>query len=258
MPTPNPSTRMKITLKMAILRLRFIQNKETAIAKQQRRSMADLLTQGKELAATIRVENIIRMDMYVELLEYLELYCELLSARVGLLDSKVCDPGLVEAVLVVIYAAPHTDIKELGTIRELLVHKFGPEFAASARDNEDGVVPKKVVERCEIKAPEERLVTLYLVEIAKAYGAPYSKLIEAASDDDDDEGGLAELEAAILITEEPDAEAPILVKPPHASTLNPAPSVKVPSGVSVRKNSVSKPAPDSFDELRKRFEALKR
>lgn len=78
-PHLNP-LRLKTALKMAISKLRFIQEK-TAITKQQRRQLSELLSQGKESSSKIRVENIIRDDIYIELLEILELYCELLLAR---------------------------------------------------------------------------------------------------------------------------------------------------------------------------------
>lgn len=60
----------------------MVQQKDTAIAKQQRRAMAQLLEQGKDESARIRVENIIRSDLTTELLEILELYCELLLGAV--------------------------------------------------------------------------------------------------------------------------------------------------------------------------------
>ena len=66
------------------------------------------------------MENIIRSDLTTELLEILELYCELLLARAGLLEAKECDPGLEEAVKSLLYAAPRTEIKELHTVRQLL------------------------------------------------------------------------------------------------------------------------------------------
>jgi vacuolar protein sorting-associated protein IST1 len=50
--------------------------------------LAQLLETGKEQSARIRVENIIREDLNVELLEILELYCELLLARIGLLEQR--------------------------------------------------------------------------------------------------------------------------------------------------------------------------
>ena len=38
--------------------------------------------------ARIKVENIMNDDLYIQLLEVLELYCEILEARFGLLDSR--------------------------------------------------------------------------------------------------------------------------------------------------------------------------
>jgi vacuolar protein sorting-associated protein IST1 len=72
---------------MSVNRLRLMQQKQTALAKQSRRELAHLLEQGKEESARIRVENIIRDDLFVEMLEIIELYCELLLARFGLLEQ---------------------------------------------------------------------------------------------------------------------------------------------------------------------------
>ena len=86
--SPSHQTKLKVALKLSISRLRMVQQKETALAKVARREMAQLLEAGKEASARIRVENIIRQDISVELLEILELYCELLLARVGLMEAK--------------------------------------------------------------------------------------------------------------------------------------------------------------------------
>ena len=118
---------------MSVNRLRLMQQKQTALAKQARRELAQLLDQGKEESAKIRVENIIREDLFVEMLEILELYCELLLARFGLLEQmyqplnhaaahtarKECDPGLEEAVKTIIYAAPRSESKELQEVRRV-------------------------------------------------------------------------------------------------------------------------------------------
>jgi len=76
-----------VQLKMSVNRLRLMQQKQSALAKQARRELAKLLDEGKEESAKIRVENIIREDLFVEMLEILELYCELLLARFGLLEQ---------------------------------------------------------------------------------------------------------------------------------------------------------------------------
>lgn len=188
---------------MAISKLQFIQEKKSALTKQQRRQLADLLSQGKESSAKIRVENIIRDDIYIELLEMLELYCELVLARITMVtDQATCDESLLESVCSLVYSAPHTELKEMAQIRELFIIKFGPEFGKKAIDNEDGVVPEKIVKRCKVPPPAAELVNLYLCEIAKAYQAPYSgladllpdekEILDEEGDEDDDEPGSGE------------------------------------------------------------------
>lgn len=91
--------------------MRTLQEKKGAQAKASRRDIASLLEKGRLETARIKVENsmctsgrysliltnvaivtfdhmiVINEDIYVELLELLELYCELLIARFGLLDQ---------------------------------------------------------------------------------------------------------------------------------------------------------------------------
>lgn len=150
--------------------------------------MAQLLEAGKIDSARIRVENIIRSDITTELHEILELYCELLIARAGLLDGSTCDPGLEEAVKSIMYAAPKTEIKELQVVRTLLGEKYGKEFVLAAMENADGKVSDKVVRKLSVTPPREELVVGYLEEIAKAYNVDWPKrerTPEPASDPDD-------------------------------------------------------------------------
>ncbi|PFH62349.1 hypothetical protein XA68_13943 [Ophiocordyceps unilateralis] len=186
-------TKLKVQLKLAIARLRMVQQRDEQLGKTHRRAMAQLLETGKVDSATIRVENIIRSDITSELHELLELYCELLLARAGLLEGPVCDPGLEEAVKSIIYAAPKTEIKELGTVRILLAEKYGKEFVMQAMDNADGKVNEKVVQKLSVEPPRTELVQGYLEEIAKAYCVnwprrhPSTTSPPAAHDDDDDD-----------------------------------------------------------------------
>lgn len=157
----------KTKLKMAVSKLRFIQEKKTALSKILRRQLADLLRAGKELSARIRVENIIREDISVELLEFCELYCELLLARVlRLLEPQATlDPGLLEAVLLIMYACQHTEVREVVALADVLRAKYG--------DLGEEHVPEKITRRCGGEPPLETLVEMYLVEIARAYSVPY-------------------------------------------------------------------------------------
>jgi len=137
--------------------------------------MAQLLEVGKIESARIRTENIIRSDITSELHEILELYCELLLARAGLLESPTCDPGLEEAVKSIIYAAPKTEIKELHQVRALFAEKFGKEFVLAAMENSGGAVSEKVIKKLTVTPPKPELVQGYLEEIARAYGVDWPK-----------------------------------------------------------------------------------
>ncbi|KAI0596297.1 DUF292-domain-containing protein [Biscogniauxia sp. FL1348] len=246
--------RLKVQLKLSIARLRMVQQRDEAMGKTQRRAMAQLLEVGKVDSARIRTENIIRSDITSELHEILELYCELLLARSGLLESPTCDPGLEEAVKSVIYAAPKTEIKELQQVRALLAEKFGKEFVLAAMENSDGRVSEKVVKKLSVTPPREELVQGYLEEIARAYGVDWPKkpkdlgeapkFVDEDINGDDNSGGDQAQKAlgADLPADSKEAQeredlsratpprslgqdTPLHVNPPSPSTDNPRPKV---------------------------------
>ena len=294
-PSSSLVNKIKVQLKLSISRLRMVQQKDTALAKQQRRSMAQLLEQGKEESARIRVENIIRSDMNTELLEILELYCELLTARAGLMEAKECDSGLEEAVKSIMYAAPRIEgVKELGTVRQLLAEKYGKEFTMEAVENSDKKVSQRVLDRTKVEPPSKELVEAYLAAIADAYGIDWppgtfaKRQAEAEreeedndNDDDDGEGGPKEkpLEAPLAAEDLSKAtpprdmgpKSPVAVMPPSPSTdnvrpkISGAPELKAPKKMqdATRKPSTGAQGgpggkiPD-VDELAKRFAQLKR
>lgn len=216
--------------------------------------MAQLLEAGKVESAKIRVENIIRSDITTELHEILELYCELLLARTGLMESPTCDLGLEEAVKSLIYAAPRTDVKELQNVRMLLVDKYGKEFALEAMEP-DSHVSEKVLKKLTVTPPSQELVVGYLEEIARTYGVDWPKKPEGEpptyvdeDDDDNPSGGQAQknLEEPIAIPgagisrEDEEREelskatpprnfgpsSPLRVNPPSPSTDNLHPRVR--------------------------------
>ncbi|KAK7927235.1 hypothetical protein PG985_004233 [Apiospora marii] len=251
-PSATLLTRIKVQLKLAIARLRMVQKRDEALSKAARRTMAQLLEAGKVDSARIRVENIIRTDIITELHEILELYCELLIARAGLLEAPQCDPGLEEAVKSIIYAAPKTEIKELQAVRLLFGEKFGKEFVMTATENSDEKVSEKVVKKLSVTPPREELVTGYLEEIARAYGVDWPKRPANLGDppafvdddvDDNPSGGQAqkiiepEIPADSKAAQEREdlsratpprtlgPQSPLHVNPPSPSTENPRPKI---------------------------------
>ncbi|GAA5868420.1 hypothetical protein JCM1840_006988 [Sporobolomyces johnsonii] len=176
MPPPSAWSppRAKVQLKLAIQRLRLLAQKKTQLAKATRREIAQQLEKGRIESASIKCEGIMSEDLYVELLEVLELYCELLLARFGLLETvKEIDPGVNEAVAGIIHAAPRTELKELHVLREMLMSKGGRDYSIACIDNVDGIVPERVTAKLVVSAPPQELIDLYLYEIAKAYSVDW-------------------------------------------------------------------------------------
>jgi vacuolar protein sorting-associated protein IST1 len=286
-PSANLITKLKVQLKLTIARLRMVQQRDEQLGKTARRAMAQLLEAGKEDSARIRVENIIRSDITSELHEILELYCELLLARSGLLEGHTVDPGLEEAVQSLIYAAPKTEIKELGTVRTLLAEKYGKEYVLAATENSDGKVNEKVVKKLSVTPPREELVVGYLEEIARAYGVDWPKreavspppeLLDEDEDDDDDEPSGGQKQKAAPLTADPAMKTPVkklagggptsplTVTPPRMTTDNIHPKVTLGSvelkpskkmEAAARKGEPDGSVPDLGD-LERRFAALKK
>ncbi|KAG1836569.1 DUF292-domain-containing protein [Suillus subalutaceus] len=175
-----PSTwntaKAKVQLRLSVQRLRIAQQKKEAHAKGSRRDIALLLEKGKTESARVKVEAVINEDVNLELYELLELYCELLIARFGLLDQNTRDPdpGINEGVCSIIHAAPRTEVKELLVLRDMLMHKYGRDFSAAAMENRSGCVSERIMRKLVIETPSEELVDAYLGEIAKAYGVKWA------------------------------------------------------------------------------------
>ncbi|ODN78267.1 hypothetical protein L202_03915 [Cryptococcus amylolentus CBS 6039] len=190
--------RAKVQLKLSIQRLRTLQEKKHALAKASRRSIADLLAQGRVETCRLRVEGLIQDDIGVEMLEVLELYCEKLQARFNMLDASTGtepDASISDAVCAIVYAAPRTELKELQVLREILLHKFGRPFALSLlpTDPPPDTVPARITSKLALYQPTPELVDLYLWEIAKGYKVdwvPESVASETAGEED--EAGEAE------------------------------------------------------------------
>ncbi|WVQ75287.1 hypothetical protein IAR50_004901 [Cryptococcus sp. DSM 104548] len=166
--------RAKVQIKLSIQRLRTLQEKKHALAKASRRSIADLLAQGRVETCRLRVEGLIQDDIMVEMLEILELYCEKLQARFNMLDVSTAsepDPSISDAVCAIVYAAPRTELKELQVLREILMHKFGRPFALSLLPTEPppDTVPARIASKLALYQPSAELVDMYLWEIAKGY-----------------------------------------------------------------------------------------
>ncbi len=172
------------------------------------------------------------------------------------MEAKDCDPGLEEAIKSLIYAAPRTDIKELHQARQLLVEKYGKDFALAAVDNIDGKVAERVLKKLRVEPPDPELVTSYLKEIARTYGVDWPRgennSEEKKDDDDDDEpsGGQAvkNLEQPLTTDELSKAtpprdlgpKSPVSVAPPSPSIDNLSPRIRLPGPPELKPSAKTK------------------
>lgn len=80
--------KLKTNLRLIINRLKLLEKKKTEIASKARKDIADYISAGKDDRARIRVEHIVREDYLVEAMELLEMFCDLILARFGLIQTQ--------------------------------------------------------------------------------------------------------------------------------------------------------------------------
>lgn len=158
---PNYS-KLKTNLRLAVNRLRLLEKKKTELTQKSRKEIADYLSTGKIERAKIRVEHIIREDYLVEGMEVVEMYCDLLLARYGLLQQmKELDANIAEPVASLIWVAPRlqSEVEELHIISDILTKKYGKEYAEKARTaTGEHTVSEKLMHKLSIQAPPKLLV----------------------------------------------------------------------------------------------------
>jgi len=248
------------SFRLSVQRLRIAQQKKEAQAKSSRRDIALLLEKGKTESARVKVEAIINEDITLELYELLELYCELLIARFGLLDQNTHDPdpGISEGVCSIIHAAPRIEVKELHVLRDLLMHKYGRDFSAAAMENRGSCVSERVMRKLVIETPSDQLVDAYLSEIAKAYSVKWAPtLLTPAAAEESVVDGLSSgdaPESLPMYSREISDKLPD-IPPTEDETEKPKAS---PGDQSHQLNHSKDDSEDEFAVLTRRFQELKK
>ncbi|XP_017080836.2 IST1 homolog isoform X3 [Drosophila eugracilis] len=169
--------KLKTNLRLALNRLKLLEKKKAELTQKSRKEIADYLATGKTERARIRVEHIIREDYLVEAMEMVEMYCDLLLARFGLITQmKELDSGIAEPVASLVWVCPRlqSDIAELKIISDIFVTKYGPQFAEQSRTaTGEHYVSEKLMHKLTLQAPPKLLVENYLIAIAKNYNIEY-------------------------------------------------------------------------------------
>ncbi|KDP22885.1 hypothetical protein JCGZ_01959 [Jatropha curcas] len=166
------AAKCKTLLKLTIPRIKLLRNRREIQIKQMRRDIAKLLETGQEATARIRVEHIIREENMMAAQEILELFCELISVRLPIIEAqRECPLDLKEAISSICFAAPRcADLPELLQVQMLFASKYGKEFVAAASElmPECGV-NRQLIELLSIRAPSPEVKLKLLKEIAEEH-----------------------------------------------------------------------------------------
>uniref|UniRef100_T1GCY4 IST1 homolog n=1 Tax=Megaselia scalaris TaxID=36166 RepID=T1GCY4_MEGSC len=186
------------------------EKKKAELTQKSRKEIADYISGGKVERARIRVEYIIREDYLVEAMEVVEMYCDLLLARFGLITQmKELDDGIAEAVCSLVWVAPRlqNDVSELKIISEIFIKKYGPNFGEHCRTvTGDHRVSEKLMHKLSIQAPPKLLVEKYMIEIAKNYNIEYEADPQIMKSDqkEEDEDGFHWISSSSTLPQMPD------------------------------------------------------
>ncbi|KAM5547459.1 putative secreted beta-glucosidase adg3 [Rosa sericea] len=166
----------KTALKLAVSRIKLLKNKKDAQVKQIKRELAQLLESGQYRTARIRVEHVVREEKLRAAYELIEIYCELVAARLPMVESqKNCPIDLKEAVSSVIFASPRcADVPELMDIRKHFTAKYGKEFVSAAVElRPDSGVSRMLIEKLSTKSPDGPTKMKILAAIAEEHNVKW-------------------------------------------------------------------------------------
>ncbi|XP_073293626.1 uncharacterized protein [Primulina huaijiensis] len=166
------SSKCKTTAKMAVARIKLLRNKRDVVIRQMRRDIAMLLESRQDATARIRVEHVIREQNIMAANELIELFCELVVARLSIIaKQRECPADLKEGISSLIFAAPRcSELPELLSIRDVFQKKYGKDFVSAATDlRPNAGVNRMLIEKLSVKTPAGEIKLKVLKEIAKEY-----------------------------------------------------------------------------------------
>ncbi|TYH60964.1 hypothetical protein ES332_D07G016200v1 [Gossypium tomentosum] len=253
------AAKCKTALKLAIPRIKLMKNKREAQVKQIKRELAQLLESDQDQTARIRVEHVVREEKTVEAYNLLEIYCELIVARMPMIESqKNCPIDLKEAISSVVFASTRCEeIPELKDATKHFTAKYGKEFTSAALELRPNCgVARMLTEKLSANAPDGPTKLNILTAIAKehninwdpaSFGEKESKIY------DDKLNGPNTFTEAVKVS----AYSPnIQVSPSHNEQRPPSVQVpnydKGPPGVQDTKYMEKNDVPTSFSEYSSR------
>ncbi|WBW74613.1 MVB sorting pathway protein Ist1 [Schizosaccharomyces osmophilus] len=271
-------SKLQLQLKLAATRLEILRKKEEALAKQARRTVAFGLKTYSSTLARARVEPLIMQDVYMELLELLQVDAEILANRTSILEKRGFEPEAPwkSSLYHVLAAAPQLPIKELKFVHDYLVRLYGKEFT-QLTDPDLSKNDEQFYKLLYPPIPSEELVNGYIEELRRTYfpeeyrkeEIPSSKEVEEllplAPSSQDTSAPSSTQDEASKTTDLPQSTSSASRVPSSGIANSHTIPKHAPSSHSppAAKNTVHPIQPDSnkppsFEELAARLESLKR
>lgn len=175
------ASKVRNLCKQAGQRMKLVRCKKEKSAEGHEREIASLIERGKAEGYRIRVEALIRERDAEAAIETLELLLELLSYRVGALDSSTTGSppeDAIEAIDTILFASYRMEeLPELGQIREYLQAKVTKEHAKLAADGDpfQSSVNERVKSGLSVEPPSAERKCETLEEIANKHNLAFDK-----------------------------------------------------------------------------------
>ncbi|RDX85749.1 IST1-like protein [Mucuna pruriens] len=157
---------------MAVARIKLLRNKREVVVRQMRRDIALLLQSGQDATARIRVEHVMREQNVLAANEFIELFCELVVARLSIIaKQRECPADLKEGIASLIFASPRcSEIPELVSLKNIFEKKYGKDFVSAAIDLRPSCgVNRQLIDKLSVRTPPGELKLKVLKEIAKEH-----------------------------------------------------------------------------------------
>ncbi|CAA0814297.1 Regulator of Vps4 activity in the MVB pathway protein [Striga hermonthica] len=224
----NPA-KCKTSLRLGSSRFKLLRNKKEVQVKQMRREIAQLLESGQDQTAQIRVEHVTREEKMMAAYDLLEIYCELIIARLPIIESqKNCPIDLKEAIASLVFAAPRCgDVPELLDVRKQFTAKYGKDFTTAAIELRPQCgVGRMLVEKLSATAPDGQTKTKILTTIAEEHNVKWEPKSFGEKDPGPLDDRLSGPSSFGKLGEQlPEPPAQVLVRPtnnlmPHSSPSN--------------------------------------
>ncbi|KAL7134896.1 hypothetical protein ABFS83_11G056300 [Erythranthe nasuta] len=225
------ASKCKTSLKLGSSRLKLLRNRKEGQVIQIKREIAQLLESGQIPSAKIRVEHVTREEKMMAAYDLIEIYCELIVARLPIIESqKICPIDLKEAITSVVFASPRCgDVPELLEIKKHFTEKYGKEFITAAVELRPNCgVSRMLVEKLSAVAPDGPTKIKILSEIAEEHNIKWDaeSFQEKNSVPSNDvlTGPSTFVKESEIHVEPPPYEAPVVQVPKTNNNLQGSPS----------------------------------